>query len=150
MAPALGRERTDDGKFIIDLGELFESRTERDSRQAGGNLPGHAADFRRSVHLRVEGFELAGPAMHEEKDDRPILDKLGVLGKERAGFEQTRHASPPKSSKAEEASSPDSLAAQIQHNSIIARILIFCHANSLCFRVFLELPSLGIRMERKE
>ena len=87
MASALGREGAHDGEFVIQLGELFEGRTKGYSRETGGDLPGHAANFRRSVHLRVEGFELAGPTMHEEKDDRPVLDQLGVLGKEGAGFE---------------------------------------------------------------
>jgi hypothetical protein len=53
--------------------------------------------------------------MHEEKDDRSVFDQHGVLRKEGTGFEQARHASPAKSAKTQEVSSPDPLAAQIQH-----------------------------------
>ena len=86
MVSALGRERANDGELVVQLGEFFKGRTKGYSGQAGGDFPGHAADFRRSVHLRVKGFELAGAAVHEEKDNRPVLDQLGVLGKEGAGF----------------------------------------------------------------
>ena len=114
MASALGGERAHDGELVVQLGEFFKGRSEGYPRQAGGNLPGHASNFRGGVHLRVESLELAGAAVHEEKDDCPILDQLGFLGKEGAGLEKTGQASPAKDTESQEVSSSNPLAAQIE------------------------------------
>ena len=144
MASALGRERAHDGELVVQLSEFFKGRTKGYSGQAGGDFPGHAADFRRGVHLRVKGFELAGSAVHEKKDNRPVLDQLGVLGKEGAGFEQTGHASPAQGAKTREVSSPDPLTTQIQHGMIISCLCPPCHANSLFFLFFFKTNFLSL------
>jgi hypothetical protein len=84
--------------------------------------------------------------VHEEKDDCPILDQLGVLGKEGAGLEKTGQASPAKDTESQEVSSSNPLAAQIEHGLIIGPVVhlvmrIVCFFPFFSDNSFLDLPS---------
>ena len=130
MVPVLGGEGADDGKLVVEPGQFFEGGTKGDARNAGGDLARHASYFRRGVHFRIEGLELAGSPVHEEEDDGPVLDQLGVLRKDGAGLEPTGQEGASQRSHSEKASSPDSMAAQAKHetnlcsfSSFVMRIL---------------------------
>ena len=59
---------------MSQLGQPLEGAAEGNAWQRGGDLTRGAAYMRRRVHLRIEGLELRRPSVHEEEDDRPILE----------------------------------------------------------------------------
>ncbi len=68
-----GGEGAHDGKFIVQLRELFKCGAKRDTRQSCGDLAGHTANTRGRAHFRIKRLRLRGSAVHEKEHHRFIL-----------------------------------------------------------------------------
>ena len=99
----VGLERADDGELVREPGEPGHRVAEADAGEGGLRGAGDGADRLRGVGLRVEGLELARPALLEEEDDRLARDGLRPL---RRRGEQGRQRQPAEAQRAEREEAP--------------------------------------------
>ena len=72
MIGIAGHVRSNNCQAVGESRKFGKRGTESDAGERGANLAGGTAGLDRRIHMRVEGLDLARPAVKEEKDDAAI------------------------------------------------------------------------------
>ena len=128
-----GSRKSERWRTCRSVGRVFQRSNQRLFRAGGLGISRSCCGFPKERPSSVKGFELAGAAVHEEKDNRPVLDQLGVL-EGGCATSMPGIKAPPKPRRRKFLLR--SFATQIQHGMIISCFCSPCHADSLPFILF--------------
>src|ERR1700685_3534536 len=94
-------EGANDARSMRQARQTRECRSIRHAGKAAGDLAVDAANAGGSRHLRVERFDLAGTAVHEQKDDGLVAERILPFFGKRAHLRQPRERKPAKGQSAD-------------------------------------------------
>ena len=83
-----GGKRPYDVDLVCQCGDFREGAAKRNSGNRCLKFSGGAANSGRSGHLGIEGFGLTGATVHEQKNDRAVLDEMPQVGRAGGCFQQ--------------------------------------------------------------